>query len=269
MHGLGNDFVVIDGIRQVVSLTRLRIQQWGNRHSGIGFDQLLLVERPRNPEYDFRYRIFNNDGEEVEQCGNGARCFARFVKEQGLTDKTTLNVETMKGSITLHLLDDQQVLVNMGIPEFTPQAIPFLAEHESIIYTLSIPNDNVPISVVSLGNPHAVITVDNIETAPVTTVGPLIEAHERFPERVNVGFMKIHSRHHISLRVYERGAGETLSCGSGACAAVIAGIRRDIVDTRVRVQTRGGDLTIEWKGPGNPVYMIGPAHTTFIGEIDS
>ncbi|MBE9608881.1 diaminopimelate epimerase [Chitinilyticum piscinae] len=267
MHGLGNDFMVIDGVRQSVTLSPELIQQWGDRHFGIGFDQLLLVEQSTQAGVDFRYRIFNCDGDEVEQCGNGARCFARFVRDQGLTDKDEITVETAKGIIYPKLEADGNVTVNMGVPRFAPEEIPFEAPNEALIDPLIVGERVVDISVVSMGNPHAVQVVDSVVTAPVAEQGPLIENHPRFPARVNAGFMEIVSRIEIRLRVFERGAGETLACGTGACAAVVAGIRRGLLDERVLVHTRGGDLTIAWAGSGQPVFMTGPAVTVFSGEL--
>ncbi|WP_028454269.1 diaminopimelate epimerase [Chitinilyticum litopenaei] len=267
MHGLGNDFMVIDGVRQQITLSPELIQQWGDRHFGIGFDQLLLVEKSEQPGVDFRYRIFNCDGDEVEQCGNGARCFARFVHDQGLTDKTEITVETAKGIIYPKLEKDGNVTVNMGVPRFAPAEIPFEAPNEALIDPLIVGERVIDISVVSMGNPHAVQVVDSVVTAPVAEQGPLIENHPRFPARVNAGFMEIVSRTEIRLRVFERGAGETLACGTGACAAVVAGIRRGLLNESVLVHTRGGDLTIAWAGAGQPVFMSGPAVTVFSGEL--
>lgn len=268
MHGLGNDFVVIDGVRQTVQLTPERLRQLGDRHTGVGFDQLLLVEAPQAAENDFRYRIFNNDGSEVEQCGNGARCFVKFVTEQKLTNKRAIRVETAKGVIVPMLDDNGLITVDMGVPRFAPLDIPFIAEGDAISHPLQVGEHSVDVSVVSMGNPHAVQVVANVDTAPVAEQGPLIERHSRFPERVNAGFMQIVGRGEIRLRVYERGAGETLACGTGACAAVVAGIRRGLLDKVVLVHTRGGDLTISWGGPGLPVKMTGPAATVFNGEIE-
>jgi diaminopimelate epimerase len=268
MHGLGNDFVVLDGVRQQVSLTPEQLRYLGDRHFGVGCDQILLVERPGQAGLDFRYRIFNADGGEVEQCGNGARCFVRFVHEQGLTDKREIRVETMKGLITLRLEGDGNVTVDMGIPRFSPAEIPFLHDDDVVIYNLDVADETLEISVVSMGNPHAVQVVDCVDQAPVGVHGPLIEAHERFPQRVNAGFMQIVDKHAIRLRVYERGAGETMACGTGACAAVVAGIRRGLLESPVRVTTRGGDLTIAWGGEARPVMMTGPAVTVFSGEIE-
>lgn len=268
MHGLGNDFVVIDGVRQTVTLTADRLRQLGDRHLGIGFDQLLLVEAPQAQENDFRYRIFNNDGSEVEQCGNGARCFVKFVTEQRLSNKRAIRVETARGVIVPELGEGGLITVDMGAPRFAPLEIPFLAEGDAITHPLQVGDDSIDITVVSMGNPHAVQVVSHVDTAPVSTQGPLIEHHSRFPERVNAGFMQIVGRSEIRLRVYERGAGETQACGTGACAAVVAGIRRGLLDSKVMVHTRGGTLQIEWLGDGQPVRMTGPAVTVFTGEIE-
>ncbi len=268
MHGLGNDFVVIDGVRQTVTLTADRLRQLGDRHLGIGFDQLLLVEAPQSQENDFRYRIFNNDGSEVEQCGNGARCFVKFVTEQRLSNKRAIRVETARGVIVPELGEGGLITVDMGAPRFAPLEIPFLAEGDAITHPLQVGDDSIDITVVSMGNPHAVQVVSHVDTAPVSTQGPLIEHHSRFPERVNAGFMQIVGRSEIRLRVYERGAGETQACGTGACAAVVAGIRRGLLDSKVMVHTRGGSLQIEWQGNGQPVRMTGPAVTVFTGEIE-
>jgi len=268
MHGLGNDFVVLDGVRQQFSLTPEQLRYLGDRHFGVGCDQILLVEKPTQPDVDFRYRIFNADGGEVEQCGNGARCFVRFVHEQGLTDKREIRVETMKGIIAPRLEGDGNITVDMGIPRFLPQEIPFLHDDDVLIYNLDVADESLEISVVSMGNPHAVQVVDCVDQAPVGMHGPLIESHERFPQRVNAGFMQVVDRHAIKLRVYERGAGETMACGTGACAAAVAGIRRGLLESPVRVTTRGGDVTIAWGGDGRPVLMTGPAMTVFSGEIE-
>ena len=268
MHGLGNDFVVLDGVRQQFSLTPEQLRYLGDRHFGVGCDQILVVEKPTQAGVDFRYRIFNADGGEVEQCGNGARCFVRFVHEQGLTDKREIRVETMRGIISPRLEGDGNVTVDMGVPRFSPQEIPFLHDDDVVIYNLDVADETLEISVVSMGNPHAVQVVDCVDQAPVGEHGPLIESHERFPQRVNAGFMQIVDRHAIRLRVYERGAGETLACGTGACAAVVAGIRRGLLESPVRVTTRGGDLNIAWGGEGRPVMMTGPAVTVFSGEIE-
>ncbi|WP_198314651.1 diaminopimelate epimerase [Chitinibacter sp. GC72] len=268
MHGLGNDFMVIDGVRQTVSLSADVIGQLGHRNFGIGFDQLLLVEKSSTPGIDFRYRIFNCDGSEVEQCGNGSRCFARFVFDQGLTDKHEIAVETAKGVIYPKLAADGNVTVNMGVPRFAPDEIPFQAPSEAIIDPLIVDGQVYDISVVSMGNPHAVQVVHSVVTAPVAEHGPLIENHPRFPQKVNAGFMEIVSRDEIHLRVFERAAGETLACGTGACAAVVAGIRRGLLNPSVLVHTRGGDLRISWAGAGQAVMMTGPAVTVFEGSIE-
>jgi len=268
MHGLGNDFVVLDGVRQSVSLSPEQLCYLADRHFGVGCDQILLVEKASQPGIDFRYRIFNADGGEVEQCGNGARCFVRFVHDEGLTDKREIRVETMRGTISPRLEGDGNVTVDMGIPRFLPAEIPFLAEDDVIIHLLDVADETLETSVVSMGNPHAVQVVDSVDTAPVGEHGPLIEKHPRFPQRVNAGFMQIVDRHAIKLRVYERGSGETMACGTGACAAVVTGIRRGLLDSPVRVTTRGGDLTIAWGGDERPVLMTGPAVTVFTGEIE-
>jgi diaminopimelate epimerase len=268
MHGLGNDFMVIDGVRQRVELSPDRIRQLGDRHFGIGFDQLLLIEAPTSVDNDFRYRIYNNDGGEVEQCGNGARCFARFVAEQRLSERSVLRVETARGVIMPELIGDGEVRVDMGAPWLAAADIPFLAENDAVVHRLTANGLTVEITAVSMGNPHAVLEVDDVETAPVETVAKALQADQRFPDGVNVGFMQYLGRGEIRLRVYERGAGETLACGTGACAAVVAGILRGRLDSRVRVHTHGGDLSVEWAGIGQPVMMTGPAVTVFSGEID-
>lgn len=267
MHGAGNDFVVLDGVRQKIELSPEQLRFLADRHFGVGCDQILLVEKPLNKEADFRYRIFNADGGEVEQCGNGARCFVRFVHDQQLTPKREIVVETHSSLIRPRLEDDGRVTVNMSAPVFDPARIPFEGEG-AVTEPLDVAGETLTISVLSMGNPHAVQVVDDIEHAPVTIHGPLIENHPRFPRRVNAGFMQVMDRHHIRLRVFERGSGETLSCGTGACAAVVAGIRRGLLDSPVNVTTRGGLLTIAWEGDGTPVLMTGPAITTFEGEIN-
>ncbi len=268
MHGLGNDFVVLDAISQAFVPTPAQARWLADRHFGVGCDQLLVVERPTTPGVDFRYRIFNADGGEVEQCGNGARCFVRFVHEQGLTDKREIRVETKCGLIVPKLEADGQVTVDMGAPRFQPAEIPFVSESDAVVQPLEVGGQNIDISVVSMGNPHAVQVVADVDAAPVATSGPPIEAHPRFPRRVNAGFMQVVDRHAIRLRVYERGAGETLACGTGACAAVVAGIRRGLLDSPVRVTTRGGDLSIAWAGGDAAVLMTGPATTVFSAEIE-
>jgi diaminopimelate epimerase len=268
MHGLGNDFVVLDALTHSISLTPEQIRRIADRHFGVGCDQILLVEPPRLPDTDFYYRIFNADGGEVEQCGNGARCFVRYVRDQGLTTKTEIRVGTRGGVIVPRLEDDGQVTVNMGVPEFEPARIPFEAKERAATYSLDVDGRSVAVSVLSMGNPHAVQIVADIERAPVAAEGPLIERHPRFPQRVNAGYVQIVSRRRILLRVYERGAGETLACGTGACAAVVAGIQRGLLDREVTVTTRGGDLGISWTGEGKPVMMTGPAATVFEGEFE-
>jgi diaminopimelate epimerase len=267
MHGLGNDFVVLDAVRQNFVPTAAQARWLADRHFGVGCDQILVVERPQRDDADFRYRIFNADGGEVEQCGNGARCFVRFVHEQGLTDKTEICVETQCGLIVPRLESDGQVTVDMGVPRFAPADIPFLTDSDDLIQALEFDGRSADITVVSMGNPHAVQVVDDVDAAPVARDGPLIEGHPLFPKRVNAGFMQVVARHAIRLRVYERGAGETLACGTGACAAVVAGIRRGLLDSPVRVATHGGELKIAWGGPGQPVLMTGPAVTVFTGEV--
>jgi len=268
MHGAGNDFVVIDGIRQSVALSPEQVRLLADRHFGIGCDQLLLVEKSRRDDADFRYRIFNADGGEVEQCGNGARCFVRYVHEKKLTGKKEIVVETRSGLISPRLEDDGRITVNMGAPIFAPARIPFSSDSDAVMQPLDIAGQTVQITAVSMGNPHAVQVVDDVENAPVASLGPLLEHHARFPQRVNAGFMQILDRGHIRLRVYERGTGETLSCGTGACAAVVAGIRRGLLDDTVHVATRGGALTIHWAGAQSPVLLTGPAVTVFEGEIN-
>lgn len=270
MQGLGNDFVVLDGIRQRIELSAQQCRYIADRHFGIGCDQILLVETSATPDAHFGYRIFNADGGEVEQCGNGARCFARFVRDQGLSDKDEIRVQTLGGLITLRIEPDGQVSVDMGAPVFDNPRIPFISDSDALLQPLALKGDAVQISALSMGNPHAVQIVEDVEQAPVALQGPLIESHIRFPQRANAGFMQIVDRGRIKLRVYERGAGETLACGTGACAAVVAGIRLGRLDERVVVQTHGGELTIEWRGvdnPGRSVLMTGPAQTVFEGEI--
>lgn len=268
MQGAGNDFVVIDATKTPVHLSHSQIQQIANRYFGVGCDQLLMVESTQTQGVDFRYRIFNADGGEVEQCGNGARCFVRFVVEKGLTDKREIKVETASGIITLTLQEDGQVTVNMGAPRFVPAQIPFEAEAQATTYELPLANETVTVSAVSMGNPHAVMLVDNVHTAEVAQLGPQIEAHPRFPQRVNAGFMQVLNTHEINLRVYERGSGETLACGTGACAAAVSGIALGALQSPVKVHTRGGILTIQWAGEGAPVMMTGPADIVFDGEIE-
>ena len=265
MHGLGNDFVVIDGVRQPVDLSSAQIRALADRHFGVGCDQVLLVEKAQG-DADFRYRIFNADGGEVEHCGNGARCFVVFVRDQGLTSKREIRVETRNGIIVPRLEANGDVTVNMGVPRLRPEEIPFTGGSGKPVELLEIDGQAVMISAVSMGNPHAVEIVDDVEQAPVATRGPRIEQHVRFPQRVNAGFVQVIDRATIALRVWERGAGETLSCGTGACAAAVAVIRRGLADSPVRVRTRGGDLVIAWDGEGAPLFMAGPAASVFEGE---
>lgn len=268
MHGAGNDFVVIDGVRQEVYLTPEQLRFLADRHFGIGCDQILLVKRSQNEEADFRYLIFNADGGEVEQCGNGARCFVRFVHDHKLTTKREIVVETQSGLIYPRLEDDGRVTVNMGAPIFEAARIPFECDSDAVIQALELNGETVQITAVSMGNPHAVQIVEDVEQAPVALMGPLIERHPRFPKRVNAGFMQIVDRSHVKLRVYERGAGETMSCGTGACAAVVSGIQRGLLDNQVQVATHGGVLSISWAGANAPVMMTGPAITVFEGEVN-
>ncbi len=266
MHGIGNDFMVIDAINQSVNLTPQQIQALANRQFGIGFDQLLLVETSKIA--DFKYRIFNADGSEVSQCGNGARCFARFVYEQKLSSKREISVETASGIITPKLEEHDLVTVDMGAPKFAPADIPFIADATATSYKLDIGEESVTIAALSMGNPHAVQIVENVDSAPVERMGRQIELHPRFPQRVNAGFMQIMDKHHIKLRVFERGSGETLACGTGACAAVVAGIVWGRLVSPVSVKARGGELQIAWQGGNSAVMMTGPAMTVFTGSIN-
>jgi len=277
MHGQGNDFVVLDGVRQALDVTPEKARFLADRHLGVGCDQLLVVERPASAQNDFRYRIYNADGGEVEQCGNGARCFARYVLDEGLTAKREIRVETASGVIVPRIEDSGQVTVNMGRPRFEPREVPFLSEETRLVYPLRVAGLPIEVSVLSMGNPHAVQVVEDVERAPVREQGPLVERHPAFPQRVNAGYMQPLSRGHVKLRVWERGAGETLACGTGACAAVVAGIRRGMLDEEVRVTTRGGDLLIRWHGGSaaaletnnhSPVMMTGDAVRVFDGEIE-
>lgn len=267
MHGLGNDFMVVDCITQNIFFSPELIRRLADRHTGVGFDQLLVVEAPYDPDSDFHYRIFNSDGSEVEQCGNGARCFARFVRMKGLTNKYSIHVSTKKGKMVLKVENDDQITVNMGIPEFEPSKIPFKAKQFEKTYILRVGDSTLFCGAVSMGNPHVVTVVEDTEKADVESLGPLVESHERFPERVNAGFMQVVTRSDINLRVYERGAGETQACGSGACAAVAVGISQGLLDENVKVRLHGGELKISWKGPGKPLYMTGPAAHVFDGQI--
>jgi len=275
MHGAGNDFIVVDAIHQDVDLSAEQWRRLADRRFGIGADQILVVERPVTAGVDFRYRIFNSDGGEVEQCGNGARAFARFVSDKGLSTEDSIRVETMKGIIAPRLESDGSVTVDMGAPRLAPGELPFdsagldgRVEGEDTAWPLDVDGRTVFVSVVSMGNPHAVQVVEDVDTAPVESMGPAIETHPRFPRKVNAGFMQVVDRHHVRLRVFERGAGETLACGTGACAAVVAGIRRGLIDSPVRVSARGGELRIAWDGPAQPVYLSGPAVTVFEGEVE-
>lgn len=279
MHGAGNDFIVIDAIHQQIDFTPAQWQRLADRRFGIGADQILVVEKPRLPGCDFRYRIYNNDGGEVEQCGNGARAFVKFVSEKGLSDKTSIRVETMAGVIAPRLEADGSITVDMGAPVLEPQLVPFdangldgMAQGSDLLWPLdlALPGQDATllVSVVSMGNPHAVHVVDDVDAQDLEASGPLIERHPRFPRRVNAGYMQVVDRHHVKLRVYERGAGETLACGTGACAAAVAGIRRGLLDSPVRISARGGELSIAWQGPGQPVLMTGPAVTVFEGTIE-
>ncbi|MBU3600080.1 diaminopimelate epimerase [Polynucleobacter sp. 30F-ANTBAC] len=278
MHGAGNDFIVLDGISQDLSkITKSQWQALANRQLGIGADQILLVEKPTAAEAEFRYRIFNSDGGEVEQCGNGSRCFVRFVREKGLTKNKTVKVQVAHTILSLTENDDGQVTVNMGAPILLAEQVPFNAAHlksktegAATLYELNLTGGSIWLNPISMGNPHAVQIVDNINTAPVELNGPEIESHVTFPKKVNAGFMQIQNRHEIKLRVFERGSGETLACGTGACAAVVSGILRGQLDSPVKVHTRGGDLTIAWDHQASlesPVMMTGPAQTVFEGEI--
>ena len=268
MHGLGNDFMVIDNVTQNVFFSKEKIQQLADRNFGVGFDQLLLVEPPYDPEQDFHYRIFNADGSEVEQCGNGARCFARFVKQKGLIHRNKIVVSTKAGKMVLYLERDGQVTVNMGKPDFAPANIPLKANKQENTYILRVNDKTLFCGAVSMGNPHCVIEVEDVDTAPVREIGPLVERHERFPEGVNVGFMQVINESHIRLRVFERGSGETLACGSGACAAVAIGQIQGKLGKDVRVDLPGGSLRIRWPGPDHVLKMTGPAEHVYDGHIN-
>ena len=267
MHGLGNDFMVVDLISQHAHIQPKHAKAWGDRHTGVGFDQLLLVETPTRPDVDFRYRIFNCDGSEVEQCGNGARCFARFVVDKRLTVKKRIRVETKGGIIELNLRPDGQVVVDMGAPRLEPAQIPFQAEREAPSYEVELDGQRHALAAVSMGNPHAVLRVDDLEQAPVHSLGARLEVHPRFPKKVNVGFLQVIDRQHARLRVWERGAGETRACGTGACAAAVAAIRQGWMDSPVQIELPGGTLSIEWAGPGQPVMMTGPAVRVYEGQV--
>ncbi|MCX7064116.1 MAG: diaminopimelate epimerase [Proteobacteria bacterium] len=268
MHGLGNDFMVIDRVSQDVHLTPDTIQHMADRHTGIGFDQLLCVEPPTDPDSDFRYRIYNADGSEAEQCGNGARCFAKFVVEKHLSSKTELRLQTNTGAIVTHLREDGTVEVEMGVPTTVPDQIPFVTDHAAISYPITIGNESVEVVPISVGNPHAVIFVDSINDAPVGRLGPILMHHERFPRGVNVGFCQVIDSGFARLRVYERGVGETRACGTGACAAVVAGVLTGRFGERVKISLPGGKVKISWAGAGHPVYLLGPACFVYEGHIE-
>ena len=267
MHGLGNDFMVVDLISQRVHLSPEQIRYLGDRNTGVGFDQLLLVETPQSPDVDFRYRIFNSDGTEVEHCGNGARCFAKFVHDQRLTGKREIAVQTSNGRMVLKMLKDQWVEVDMGEPVLDPDQVPFDAPTQAASYTLEQDGHNYTIGVVSVGNPHAVMIVDDVDAAPVVELGTKLEQHPRFPNKANIGFMQIIDRNTIKLRVFERGVGETKACGTGACAAVVAGQQQGLLDAKVTAHLTGGDLTIDWQGPGHHLMMNGPTTHVYEGQI--
>jgi diaminopimelate epimerase len=268
MQGAGNDFVVLDATRAPFTLSAEQLRRLADRHFGVGCDQVLVVEPPTRDGVDFRYRIFNADGGEVEQCGNGARCFVKFVHAKGLTSKFEIRVETLGGIIVPRLEEDGEVSVAMGAPVFEHARIPFLAERPGLVQELEVAGRRIEAAVLSMGNPHAVRLVADVDAAPVAVEGPQLERHERFPQRVNAGYVQVRDRHRIRLRVYERGAGETLACGTGACAAVVAGILRGALDSPVAVETRGGTLTVSWAGGDNAVWMKGPAETVFEGTIE-
>ncbi|WWO99394.1 MAG: diaminopimelate epimerase [Candidatus Dasytiphilus stammeri] len=267
MHSLGNDFMIVDAIRQNIEISANLIRQLADRRRGIGFDQLLLVESTDQPDFDFHYRIFNANGYEVEQCGNGARCFARFVLLKKLTKKTTINVSTNKGSIMLNVINNKQICVKMNEPNFLPHKIPFITNNQEKKYQMVVREQLVNFGVVSIGNPHCVIQVDNIKQAPVEKLGSILEKHERFPEHANIGFMEIINRAHIRLRVFERGVGETPACGSGACAAVAIGVQQGLLDNEVDVDLPGGRLHILWRGVGHALFLTGPAIHVYDGAL--
>jgi len=267
MHGLGNDFMVLDLISQHAHIQPKHVRQWGDRNTGIGFDQLLIVETPTQPDVDFRYRIFNADGSEVEQCGNGARCFARFVFDKRLTVKKQIRVETKSGIIELHLKGDGQVRVDMGAPRLLAAEIPFVAETEALSHAVQVDGETVELAVVSMGNPHGVLRVADVDQAPVLTLGPKLECHPRFPQKANIGFLQVIDAQRARLRVWERGVGETRACGTGACAAAVAGIRQGWLQSPVSIELPGGLLNIEWDGVGQPVLMTGPATRVYEGQV--
>lgn len=268
MHGLGNDFIVIDAISHPVALTTEQIRFLSDRHFGVGCDQILVIEPPKDNTMDFFYRIYNADGSEVEQCGNGARCFVSFVHERGLTSKKEILIGTISGIIRPRIEADGEISVDMGVPRFNPDDVPFVADKELLSYTLDVTGKQFDVGVVSVGNPHVVLRVDDVKNAPVTELGRIIESHARFPRRVNVGFMEIVNRERIRLRVYERGVGETLACGSGACAAMVVGHRQGLLDNSVSVELPGGSLLVQWSGGEETVRMTGPATHVFEGKIE-
>ncbi|SFP94151.1 diaminopimelate epimerase [Geopseudomonas sagittaria] len=267
MHGLGNDFMVLDLVTQHAHIQPKHVRQWGDRHTGVGFDQLLIVEPPSRPDVDFRYRIFNADGSEVEQCGNGARCFARFVIDKRLTAKKRIRVETKNSVIELNVRSDGQITVDMGAPRLEPAEIPFVAPEAALAYEVEVGGQTVALAAISMGNPHGVLRVDNVDTAPVHELGAQLEVHPRFPQKANIGFLQVVDAHHARLRVWERGCGETQACGTGACAAAVAGIRQGWLQSPVQISLPGGTLSIEWAGPGAPVLMTGPALRVFEGQV--
>ncbi|HSH07643.1 MAG TPA: diaminopimelate epimerase [Burkholderiales bacterium] len=268
MEGAGNDFVVIDATRTPFALNAAQLRRLADRHFGVGCDQVLVVERSSRPDADFRYRIFNADGAEVEHCGNGARCFVRYVRERGLTNKREIRVEIMTGIIVPRLEDDGEVSVDMGAPILDARRVPFTTDRPGLLQSLELDGRPLAMAVLSMGNPHAVQVVDDVDAAPVQSEGPRLERHARFPKRVNAGYMQVVDRHRIRLRVWERGVGETLACGTGACAAVVAGIAQGLLDSAVRVEARGGALTVSWAGGDNSVWMKGPAMTVFEGTME-
>lgn len=268
MHGLGNDFVLFDATARPLALTSAQIRRIADRHYGVGCDQVLLVEASDRADIDFRYRIFNADGAEVEQCGNGARCFARYVHDRGLSAKAEIAVATNTGVIYPRLEANGEVSVNMGVPRFNPADVPFTADAEALSYTVEVNGEAYRLGVLSMGNPHAVLTVPDVAAAPVATLGAALERHARFPRRVNVGFVEVVSRSHLRVRVFERGAGETRACGTGACAAMVNAARQNLIDSIATVSLPGGDLQIRWQGPDTPVWMRGPATTVFEGYLD-
>lgn len=267
MHGLGNDFMVIDLVSQHAHIQPKHVRQWSDRHTGVGFDQLLIVEPPSRPDVDFCYRIFNADGSEVEQCGNGARCFARFVLDKRLTAKKRIRVETKNSIIELNVRPDGQITVDMGAPRLLPAEVPFLAEQAALAYPVEVDGQTVELAALSMGNPHGVLRVAELDSAPVAHLGPQLETHPRFPQKANIGFLQVIDRHQARLRVWERGCGETRACGTGACAAAVAGIRQGWLDSPVRIELPGGALSIEWRGEGQPVLMTGPALRVFEGQV--